>query len=121
MPDTQNKDKPKERSSNLFPVVGVGASAGGLEAFKRLIRAIPEARRAPGWLVLMMLMASGMAAVAQPWTAPQPSRTDFRQARKPLLIRIPTAPAGDISTMYGQKDGRRSLSICHLSADSRSP
>ena len=28
--------------SNPFPVVGVGASAGGLEAFKRLIRAIPE-------------------------------------------------------------------------------
>ena len=27
---------------NPFPVVGVGASAGGLEAFKRLIRAIPE-------------------------------------------------------------------------------
>lgn len=31
-----------ERSDNLFPVVGVGASAGGLDAFKRLIRAIPE-------------------------------------------------------------------------------
>ena len=29
-------------SSNVFPVVGVGASAGGLEAFKRLIRAIPD-------------------------------------------------------------------------------
>ncbi|MDP4259635.1 MAG: chemotaxis protein CheB [Bacteroidota bacterium] len=29
-------------SSNDFPVVGVGASAGGLEVFKRLIRAIPE-------------------------------------------------------------------------------
>ena len=38
----QNKDKSKERSENLFPVVGVGASAGGLEAFKRLIRGIPE-------------------------------------------------------------------------------
>ena len=25
-----------------FPVVGVGASAGGLEAFKKLIRALPE-------------------------------------------------------------------------------
>jgi two-component system CheB/CheR fusion protein len=32
----------KLHSSNLFPVVGVGASAGGLEAFKRLIKAIPE-------------------------------------------------------------------------------
>ncbi|MEO8173677.1 MAG: chemotaxis protein CheB [Sediminibacterium sp.] len=30
------------RSSNLFPVVGVGASAGGLDAFKRFLKAIPE-------------------------------------------------------------------------------
>src|ERR1700684_1496649 len=29
-------------SKNLFPVVGIGASAGGLEAFKKLIKAIPE-------------------------------------------------------------------------------
>src|SRR5688572_13514247 len=29
-------------SSNLFPVVGIGASAGGLDAFKKLIQAIPE-------------------------------------------------------------------------------
>ncbi|MDR3715235.1 MAG: chemotaxis protein CheB [Puia sp.] len=41
MPEKQNKDKVKVPSSNLFPVVGVGASAGGLEAFKRLVRAIP--------------------------------------------------------------------------------
>ena len=38
----ENKDKTKELSTNLFPVVGVGASAGGLEAFKRLVKAIPE-------------------------------------------------------------------------------
>lgn len=37
-----NKDKPKILSENLFPVVGIGASAGGLDAFKRLIKAIPE-------------------------------------------------------------------------------
>jgi two-component system CheB/CheR fusion protein len=42
MPVLENKDKTKIRSANLFPVVGVGASAGGLEAFKKLIRAIPE-------------------------------------------------------------------------------
>jgi hypothetical protein len=42
MSELQNKDKTKKRSENLFPVVGVGASAGGLEAFKRLIKAIPE-------------------------------------------------------------------------------
>ena len=29
-------------SKNLFPVVGVGASAGGLEAFRKLLQAIPE-------------------------------------------------------------------------------
>jgi len=29
-------------STNLFPVVGIGASAGGLDAFKKLLRAIPE-------------------------------------------------------------------------------
>lgn len=42
MSELHNKDKNKERSDNLFPVVGVGASAGGLDAFKRLIRAIPQ-------------------------------------------------------------------------------
>jgi len=42
MSEKQNKDKIKLLSANLFPVVGVGASAGGLEAFKRLIKAIPE-------------------------------------------------------------------------------
>lgn len=36
------KGEPLLRSSNLFPVVGVGASAGGLDAFKRLLKAIPE-------------------------------------------------------------------------------
>jgi two-component system CheB/CheR fusion protein len=39
---TTNKDKIKIRSSNLFPVVGIGASAGGLDAFKKLLKAIPE-------------------------------------------------------------------------------
>lgn len=42
MSELQNKDKIKERSENLFPVVGIGASAGGLEAFKKLISAITE-------------------------------------------------------------------------------
>ncbi len=35
------KNKSSVSSSSDFPVVGVGASAGGLEAFKRLIRSIP--------------------------------------------------------------------------------
>ncbi|GAB2799609.1 hypothetical protein GCM10027275_51890 [Rhabdobacter roseus] len=29
-------------STNTFPVVGIGASAGGLEAFRKLLKAIPE-------------------------------------------------------------------------------
>ena len=37
-----NKNKTTILSKNLFPVVGIGASAGGLEAFKKLIKAIPE-------------------------------------------------------------------------------
>ena len=33
--------KPLLLSSNTFPVVGIGASAGGLDAFVRLLKAIP--------------------------------------------------------------------------------
>lgn len=36
------KDSATVRSENLFPVVGIGASAGGLETFKKLLKAIPE-------------------------------------------------------------------------------
>ena len=41
MPKNQKNIK-KISSKNLFPVVGIGASAGGLEAFKDLIKAIPQ-------------------------------------------------------------------------------
>ena len=37
-----DKSIPTIPSKNLFPVVGIGASAGGLEAFKILVKAIPE-------------------------------------------------------------------------------
>lgn len=37
-----NNEKPRILSPNLFPVVGIGASAGGLDAFKKLLKAIPE-------------------------------------------------------------------------------
>ena len=36
------ENKPLAKSDNLFPVVGIGASAGGLDAFKKLLKAIPE-------------------------------------------------------------------------------
>lgn len=46
MPNASKKKpihkKEKILSKNLFPVVGIGASAGGLEAFKKLLNAIPE-------------------------------------------------------------------------------
>ena len=32
----------KRTQIKIFPVVGVGASAGGLDAFKRLLKSIPE-------------------------------------------------------------------------------
>src|SRR5687767_1285221 len=41
----QSKGKTSKRAgkgTGAFPVVGVGASAGGLEAFQKLLRAIPE-------------------------------------------------------------------------------
>lgn len=36
-----SSNKPLLRSQNLFPVVGVGASAGGLDAYRRLLKSIP--------------------------------------------------------------------------------
>ena len=39
---TEEKNKSTIPSQNLFPVVGIGASAGGLDAFRKLITAIPE-------------------------------------------------------------------------------
>src|SRR5580700_8549642 len=42
MEELENEAGKQPSVPDLFPVVGVGASAGGLEAFKRLIRAIPE-------------------------------------------------------------------------------
>ncbi len=36
------KETQKIESTNLFPVVGIGASAGGLDAFRKFLKAIPE-------------------------------------------------------------------------------
>src|SRR5882757_2565810 len=41
MSDLHQENNEEGYTFGLFPVVGVGASAGGLEAFKRLIREIP--------------------------------------------------------------------------------
>ncbi len=40
--DRSQPHKPLVSSTNAFPVVGIGASAGGLDAFKKLLKAIPE-------------------------------------------------------------------------------
>ncbi|MEO5674225.1 MAG: chemotaxis protein CheB, partial [Chitinophagales bacterium] len=39
----KNKTKLQPRATvQNFPIVGIGASAGGLDAFKRLLKAIPD-------------------------------------------------------------------------------
>src|SRR3984885_8686583 len=38
----ENKNISNLPSANLFPVVGIGASAGGLDSFKRFIKNIPR-------------------------------------------------------------------------------
>ena len=40
--NSNSPDKELIKSSNSFPVVGIGASAGGLDAFKKFITAIPS-------------------------------------------------------------------------------
>ena len=35
------KQKPKKKAANHFPIVGIGASAGGLDAFTSLLHALP--------------------------------------------------------------------------------
>ena len=40
--NTEEDSEPLTKSTNEFPVIGVGASAGGLDAFRKLLEAIPE-------------------------------------------------------------------------------
>src|SRR5467141_3964327 len=41
-PKPQHLDRPSQSSDKkAFPIVGIGASAGGLEAFTQLLRALP--------------------------------------------------------------------------------
>jgi len=35
-------DTPSRRNSTFFPIVGIGASAGGLEALEQFLRHVPE-------------------------------------------------------------------------------
>jgi two-component system CheB/CheR fusion protein len=65
-------------SENLFPVVGVGASAGGLEAFKELIKAIPP--------------DSGMAYILIQHLAPQ-----YESLLTEILQKFTSIPVVEIS------------------------
>ena len=69
---------PKILSQNLFPVVGIGASAGGLDAFKKLIATIPE--------------DSGMAYILVQHLHPQ-----HESALPEILQRVSKIPVFEIS------------------------
>ena len=73
-----NKEKPKVVSDNLFPVVGIGASAGGLDAFKKLLKAIRE--------------DSGMAYVLVQHLDP-----DHESLLPSLLQKVTSIPVSEIS------------------------
>ncbi len=44
LPDVQLVDSTIETKLALFPIVGIGASAGGVEALQRLFKSLPPAR-----------------------------------------------------------------------------
>lgn len=74
---TKKQSQPKNPSTE-FPVVGVGASAGGLEAFTKLLKAIPE--------------KSGMAFVLVQHLAPA-----HESALPEILQRVTKIPVLEIS------------------------
>ena len=76
--DNPEIDKPLIKSTIRFPVVGIGASAGGLEAFKKLIKAIPE--------------KSGMAYILVQHLAPT-----HESVLPELLQRVTTIPIHEIT------------------------
>ena len=75
---TEEKNKSTIPSQNLFPVVGIGASAGGLDAFKKLIIAIPE--------------DSGMAYILVQHLHPE-----YESALPEILQRVSKIPVMEIS------------------------
>jgi len=88
MSATKTAPKPFEKSSDLgvradpskadsFPIVGIGASAGGLEAFKELLTSLPE--------------KMGMAYVLVPHLDP-----DHRSVLSEILSRITKIPVAEV-------------------------
>lgn len=76
--EKDDNEKPKILSENLFPVVGIGASAGGLDAFKKILTAIPE--------------NSGMAYILVQHLAPK-----HASALPEILQRVTKIPVVEIS------------------------
>src|ERR1051326_8383399 len=56
--------QPAAPSGEVFPIIGIGASAGGLEAFLEVVRALPET---PGFAIVYVLHHDGRteSALAQ--------------------------------------------------------
>src|SRR5665213_1909819 len=77
MPESK-KETSTILSKNVFPVIGIGASAGGLEAFRQLIKAIPE--------------NSGMAYILVQHLSP-----DHESVLPEILQRITQIPVVEIS------------------------
>ncbi|RYG49074.1 MAG: histidine kinase, partial [Chitinophagaceae bacterium] len=77
MSGSENENR-KILSENLFPVVGVGASAGGMDAFKALVKAIPK--------------DTGMAYILIQHLAPQ-----YESILPELLQKLTTLPVVEIT------------------------
>ncbi len=80
----------KTRKPGAFPVVGIGASAGGLKAFSDLLSALPP--------------ESGMAFVLVPHLAPQ-----FKSHLTEILTRKAKLPVSEI-----ESENRVSAHSTHL-------
>src|SRR6476646_4550072 len=79
LPDAPAADEPRDEPGDgaAFPIVGVGASAGGLEAFTQLLQALPS--------------DTGMAFVLVQHLAPS-----HRSALAEILARVTTMPVMEV-------------------------
>lgn len=123
MSKAAQKPKPKtksgkEISKNLFPVVGIGASAGGLEAFKKLINAIPK-KSGMAYILVQHLHPDYESALPEILQRESPipvmEITDQLHVEPDIIYVIPpnkflTASDG-ILRLDARVDSRKSLSI----------
>lgn len=107
-PKLKPKAKPKLKSkagpvTNLPAIVAIGASAGGLEAFSELLRALPrELPNSPGLaLVLLQHLQSGHASILPQLlqkTTPLPVE-EARDGVVPQAGNVYVLPAGKVMTL----------------------